>query len=181
MQDVAAPVENADKPLFETVNVLDSSICTTDQLHFGVLKGGQQSYTAKIGSSTCSTSNINFNIVVPSLDNMISRTMYIEADLTYTFTPVAALDAAGKFTVNWGKNLCLAPFSLQQHFQSMNLIVNNNSFSMDCQDVIDPILRTISKKTLREYADVCPVALDEYYSYNDIPDVAVNSPFNAFE
>jgi hypothetical protein len=179
MQDVAAPSESSDKPLFETVNVLDSSICTTDMLQYAVLKGGQQNYTAKIGSSTASNSNIIFNVVVPSLENIISRTMYVECDLTYTFTPSADI-AVGAFAVNWGTDLCLAPFPLQQCFQSCNLVVNNNSFSMDCQDVIDPILRTISKKTLREYADMCPVALDEYYNYAHIPAGAVNNPFNGY-
>ncbi len=76
---------------FERVLIKDDRVgCITDKIKYGVLKGGQNVTSQTVNAISKSTSADVFNVVVPSLEAIISRealwacnlTLKIETDAT---------------------------------------------------------------------------------------------------
>jgi len=124
LEDIPA-VDNssgANKPLFETVNVLDPRLCVEDQLNFAVEKGASNCTKHVQGASSQTTSNIQFDLTLPSLSTIIDRKMMIRGDLQ--FRSAAAADVAAGAMVTWGtgETFCALPFDAC--VENYNLTVN---------------------------------------------------------
>jgi len=50
---------------FKTVKVLDPRLCVTDEVSYGVIKGGQNNTVSKYPAIAKSTSQLVFNVQVP--------------------------------------------------------------------------------------------------------------------
>ena len=75
------------------------------------------------------------------------------------------------YTVNYGVTDALAPFPLHQLVNTMTATINNNSISVNMQDVLPAILRMADPDELALYASTTPTALDYLANYRDGIDV----------
>lgn len=173
LEDIPAPdtSSGANKPLFDTVNLLDPRLCVQDQLDFAVSKGAQNTTKHNQGASSASPSNINFEVVLPSLSTIIDRKMMIRGSLTFTSSPltadqVAAIGAASA-QVKWGTTETLAALPFDACVESYNLTINSQSFTYNSRSLRDIILRQIDENTLLEYSSLTPTALDKYAKLSD--------------
>ena len=168
------PVEtNQNEPLFTTVNMLDPQLCVKSSLNFAVSKSAQNITYHSQGASSATSSGINFSVIVPSLSTVISRKVMLRTQISFSLTGTAA---AGERLINWGTDTSLAPFAIHQLIQNMNVLINSSSFTFDCRNNLDLVLRTMDKDVLEEYANTTPIFFDNYGNYADAIGAA-NSPF----
>jgi hypothetical protein len=71
------------------------------------------------------------------------------------------------FPVNYGVTDALGPFPLHQLVQTMTATINNNSVSMNIQDVLPAILRLADPDELSTYDCTTPTSLDYLANYRD--------------
>lgn len=168
------PVEtNQNEPLFTTVNMLDPQLCVKSSIGYAVSKSAQNiTYHSQMASSATS-SGMNFSVIVPSLSTVISRKVMLRSTITFSLT---GNPANGQRLINWGVDTCLAPFALHQCIQNMNVLLNSSSFTFDCRNNLDLVLRTMDKDVLEEYANTTPLFFDNYGKYSDAV-TARDSPF----
>jgi hypothetical protein len=168
------PVEsNQSEALFTTVNMLDPQLAVKSTINFSCEKSAQNITYHSQGSSSATNSGINFSLIVPSLSTVISRKVMLRTQMTFT---LAGVPANGKRLINWGIDTCLAPFAIHQCIQNMNVLINSSSFTFDCRNNLDLVLRTMNKDVLEEYANTTPVFFDNYGLYSDAI-LAKDSPF----
>ena len=168
------PVEtNQNEPLFTTVNMLDPQLCVKSSLNFAVSKSAQNITYHSQGASSATNSGINFSVIVPSLSTVISRKVMLRTQISFSLTGTAA---NGERLINWGVDTSLAPFAIHQLIQNMNVLINSSSFTFDCRNNLDLVLRTMDKEVLEEYANTTPIFFDNYGLYSDAVGAA-NSPF----
>ena len=154
---------------FERILMKDDRIgCITDQIKYGVLKGGQNVTSQVFNAISKSTSAHVFNIAVPSLETIISREVLWAVQLTFQINVAnGRAQYPGMFAVNYGVTDSLAPFPLHQLVNTMTATINNNSVSMNVQEVLPALLRMCDIDELAEYDSTTPTTLDYLASYRD--------------
>ena len=177
---------------FERILVKDDRIgCITDKIKYGVLTGGQNITSQTFNAISFSPSSHVFNIAVPSLETIISRealwtsdvTLRIECNNFTGLSPTPVYTIAGKpntiagagsygsmFAVNYGVTDALGPFPLHQMVSTMTATINNNSVSMNVQDVLPALLRMCDAEELEMYDCTTPTTLDYLANYRDAVD-----------
>lgn len=161
---------------FKTVKVLDPRLCVTDEVSYGVIKGGQNNTVSKYPAIAASTSQLVFNVQVPSEQTLIDRRCLIKNNWTITIT---GTPAAGAFLVNYGSQDALAPFPCMQSFSTVQSTINNNTTNVNMQDVINAILRSNDQRELMAFNGTTPTAFDTYQKYSDAV-LANNNPLGSF-
>ena len=158
---------------FRKVLVKDDRLLVTDQVSYAVLKGGQnvtcQRFNA-IGSSPF-TSNINFNLQIPSQETIVSRNVLMTAQLEFTITGSTAKlggDATDSqtgynFLFHYGGNDCFGPLVFNQLISSQQYTINNTTVSQNTRDILAVILRMHDKRWLARYNGMTPSAFDTYF------------------
>jgi hypothetical protein len=173
LEDLPAPDGGGSKKLFETVNVLDPRLCVQDSIQFGVERSGAQITSHIQQASSATAAGCTFDVVVPSLSTLISRKVLIRTTLQFTVN-CSVQNAAANWPV-LPNSLCLAPFAFQQLCNTMNVTINNQTFTFNAKDQLNEILRCIDKDVLAEFNNYTPVQLDYYGDYNQVSGSVVNS------
>ena len=160
---------------FEKVLIKDDRLSCTDKIKYGVLKGGQNVTSQTFNAISKSTSAHVFNIQVPSLETIISREVLWTADFTLKIEAGPSVDKATSFPymfmVNYGVTDALGPFPLHQLVSTLTATINNNSISMNVQDVLPALLRMCDPDELAQYDSTTPTMLDYNANYRDGVDV----------
>lgn len=162
---------------FETVLVKDDRIANlTDKITYAVNKGGQQITSASFEATSESNSSHTYNVIVPSLETIIDRRLIWQSTVTLRIvaTTVADIQAIG-----YGIRDCLAPFPLHQLCTSMSATINNNTVSVNMNDVLNPIIRMLDPAELARCSNTTPVAYDTYMRYSDMAGTS-NNAFGGF-
>ena len=128
----------------------DRIAAVTDQVKYGVIKGGQNvtsvPHRAISESSTCQV----YNIAVPSLKTSISREVLWES--TVTLRIEGTNKPANEFLVNYGVTDALAPFPLHQLVvATMTCTINNNTVATNTQNVLAAVFRLCDPEELVIY------------------------------
>ena len=165
---------------FERILVKDDRIgCITDKIKYGVLKGGQNITSQSFKAISASPSAHVFNIAVPSLETIIDREVLWTCSLTLRIDCQTIASATGNktkgkgagfenmFAVNYGVTDALGPFALHQLVSTMTTTINNNSVSMNVQDVLPALLRMCDPDELAEYDSTTPTMLDYLANYRN--------------
>jgi hypothetical protein len=69
-----------------TLLVVDDRLHCTDQINFAIQKGASSLTYSQFNAVSATPNQINFNVQVPSQESIISRDIYIQADLTFVIT-----------------------------------------------------------------------------------------------
>ena len=95
---------------------------------------------------------------MPSLETIISREVLWTSKVTLKITGTNKPN--DKFLVNYGVTDALAPFPLHSLVATMTATINNNTVSMNTQDVLPVMLRMMDPEELSRYDDLTPTCLD---------------------
>jgi len=165
---------------FQKVLVKDDRLMVTDAVRYAVIKGGANmtcSQYSAIGSSPF-TSNINFNIQVPSQETIVSRQALLRMKLRFKITATPAND--GESIFDYGNTDGFAPFPFHQLVNSAQWTINNNTISQNTRDILAVLTRIHDKRYLHRYNGMTPTMFDSYGDYATIPTGALNHPHGGF-
>ena len=152
---------------FTKVLVKDDRLDVTSNIKYAVVKGGQNVTCAQFQAISQSNSQLVFNIQVPSEQTIIDRRVLLQTDLALTVTSTdngAALLARG---CRYAANSALAPFPLHQLMSVASATINNNTVSVNVQDVLPAIMRMLDHRELSAYNGYTPTYQDTYANYVD--------------
>lgn len=137
-----------------------------------------------IGSNgtTGFTTNINFNVQVPSQETVLSRNALISTTLQFEIvaTPkvYSATLAGSGYIFNYGGIDGFGPFPFHQLVNSVQWTINNNTISQNTRDILSTLCRIHDKRFLQRYNGMTPVLYDTYGSYASLTAGSTNNnPF----
>jgi hypothetical protein len=175
------------RPLIETVNVLDGRIAgCTDQLNFGVEKGGMNVTAYAQRQSSVSTAGASFVVTVPTMSTIIDRVVYVRSEVTFAISgvPTNAETVLQEISGTAGtgaaslKNIAPAPFPFHHLCQNIQATVNQQSFSFDCRQQLPMLMKMLDKEVLNKYCSMCPTQQDVYADYDEVTNrIGINNPF----
>jgi hypothetical protein len=168
-------------PDFKTA-LIESSIISdiTDQETFGVLAGPALSTYTQFQAISASSSQVVFNIQIPSEAIVINREIYMASDVAFTIQGTGV--ATGDTFLNWGLTEALNAFPLQSLMTTVQAQINNVSTSTNLQDVLPCLLRMNDPRKLSSYNSMTPSYADQAYAqYQDAVKVSpsVGAPSNS--
>jgi hypothetical protein len=150
---------------FEKVLVKDPRLDVTDTIKYAVIKGGQNVTNSKFAAVSASSSQLVFNVQVPSEQTIIDRRVLLRATLTVGVTSVGGL---ANTLVCYGVNAALASFPLHQCFDTLSATINNNTVTCNIKDVLPAILRLLDDDDLIYHNGASP-------AFNDIVGLYYNN------
>jgi hypothetical protein len=162
------------------VAVVDSRILQPKP-KFAVEKGPLSLTNVPYRAITATSSQMTFNIIVPSESVFVDRavdwsaTVYGSVDVTMTAAGSAKVPIAV-----YGRDCALAPFPLHQMCSTMSATINDTTTVVNTNDVLNQLLRLADYKKHRKLR-TCPNMLDRYYTYpqtNTASALTVGAAFN---
>lgn len=153
---------------FEKVLVKDPRLDVTDAIKYAVIKGGQNVTQSKFEAVSASSSQLVFNVQVPSEQTIIDRRVLLEATLKVTVTTGAAAGGAGGLAnskICYGINAALASFPLHQCMDTLSATINNNTVTCNIKDVLPVILRLLEDDDLIYHNGSTPAFNDIVANY----------------
>ena len=85
----------------------------------------------------------------------------------------------GVYPIQYGVTDALAPFPNHALTTVQSITINNNSVSMNVNDVLPALMRFVDKRHVMRYNGMCPNMYDTYGQYSDAVG-AVNNPLGAY-
>lgn len=166
----------------EKLSVFDPRI-VQEKPAFAVDKGALSLTNAPFKAIASTSSQMTFNIQVPSLNVFIDREMEwtsgvrVQFDCAVpskTFVPETDREPV----VVFGKDVALAPFPLHSLCSTMTATINDAVATINTQDILYEVLRLVDLKSNR-LERTTPSMLDKYVSYNDAVG-AINNPIASY-
>lgn len=151
---------------FKTVLVESSTIAdVTSSEIFGVMSGPSLSTYTQFAAISSSSSQITFNVQVPSESILINRELLIGSTITFTISGGGPTNPVpnDEFFLNWGLTESLQCFPLQSLFSTIQATINNVSTSTNLQDVLPLLLRMNDPRKLSKYNSTTPTFCDQHW------------------
>jgi len=161
---------------FSKILVKDDRLEVVDNIKYAVIKGGQNVTPSQFKAISVSNNQLVFNIQVPSEQTIIDRRVLLQTDLTLVVksSTVNFATATGISTLappaqgcGYGTLAGLAPYPLHQLISVASTTINNNTVTVNTQDVLPAIIRMLDKEELGAYNGTSATATDSYLSYTD--------------
>jgi len=158
---------------FEKILVKDPRLDVADSIKYAVVKGGQNVTAAPFKAISESDSQVVWNIQVPSEQKIIDRRVLWSSTLQFTGSAESA-------TIIYGITWSLASFPLHQLLSVMSATINNNTVSLNINDVLPAIVRLICNDDLRMYNSSSPTFADTLAVYpTDVYAKDLNNPLSS--
>jgi hypothetical protein len=143
------------RPDFKTALIESTTINDlTDEEVFGVLSGPALSTYTQFQAISASSSQIVWNVQVPSESIVIDRHLLMTS--TVNFTLNLSNVPTGENCINWGLTEALSAFPLTSLFTTIQTTINNASTSVNMQDILPMILRMNDNRKLARYNSMTP-------------------------
>ena len=160
---------------FQKVLVRDERLNCKDSIKYAVQKSGQNITVAEFNAISQNANSHTYNIQVPSETTIIDRRVIWESTVIAQVTiPAGAVTSAklagmavGDPCVQLGIANALGPFPLHSACLTQQFTINNNSVSINMNDVLPVILRFNDKRELMRYNGMVPNMYDIYGKYLD--------------
>lgn len=137
-----------------------------DTIGYGVFSGASQSTFQQYPASSTSTNQICFNCPIPSENTLIDRNIMIKA--TYKIKLSVSNVAKGSTALNYSFGECFQAFPINSSIKTMTASINNTSFSINSQDVLQQLLKLIEPRELQKFNGFTPTLPDMYFNkYSD--------------
>lgn len=160
---------------FSKILVKDDRLEVVDNIKYAVIKGGQNVTASRFGAISSSSSQVVFNIQVPSEQTLIDRRVMLEADITFQVRSTAYTGTAQSPSIldriapangcGYGQYAALAPYPLHQVMTVASATINNNTVSVNIRDVLPAIQRLLDERELSSYNGMTTNFTDPFYSY----------------
>ncbi len=157
------------KPFYEPLNLIDERLNCSDQVNYAIYRGASSILHQRVDSSSCTTSNIQWNIITPGSDVVIDRNLIVEVPFTITFNNSGTVTNPAVWmgpADGWGQNLGFASFPLTKCAQTIACGINNTSTRIDAGEAIRLLENYMDEEDLKQYANT-PTMLDYYQNYDD--------------
>lgn len=153
--------------LINPILIKDSRINNlTDNIGFGVFSGASQNTYQQYSASGYSSSQISFNCPIPSEQTLIDRNVMIKATYKIKISITGVAKNASAFSYSSGE--CFQAFPINSSIKNMIVSINNTSFSINSQDVLQQLLKLIEPRDFQKYNGMCPTMPDMYFNnYTD--------------
>jgi hypothetical protein len=176
---------------FSTVLCKDDRIAKiTDAVKYSVFKGGSNvtfaRYKAISGVGAANPTSLVFNLQVPSEQVVVDRAVKMVS--TFSFDVSVILPGAGaSFNAligsrpfDYGNNCSLGPYPVHSLFSSMNVTINNNSTSVQQQQVLPALMRLYDERVHQRAAGGAPNTWDTCADYTQLVN-ATSNPLGGFD
>jgi len=150
----------------EKLAVLDSRIVQS-RPKFAVEKGALSLTNAPFNAIAATSSQLTFNIYVPSENVFVDRKMLWSSNVFMSMTvTLSSVPTVGESIVVPGRDFALAMLPLNSLCSTISATLNDTTSVINSQDVMYPILRLADNKRNRLVRNA-PTMLDKYANYND--------------
>lgn len=166
----------------EKLSVYDPRI-VQQRPKFAVEKGALSLTNAPFNAIAATSSQMTFNVQVPSLNVFMDREMEWTSSVRMKMTVSvpqrnpAALPANSPVVV-FGKDCALAPFPLHSSCSTITATINDAVSTINTSDVLYEVLRLTDMKR-NKLQKTTPSMLDKYQAYNDAVG-AINNPLASY-
>ena len=152
---------------FTPVLIEDSRLSgITDQIKFAVMKGGSQVTESQFKAISATTSNLVWNIQVPSETTIISRQVLLTSTVTLQLNITNV--PADSLCIAYGTLDSLQNFPLQSLFSVVTSTINNTSVSVNLSDILPALMLINQNDALYEFNDTTNILPDSFYlNYKD--------------
>ena len=131
----------------------------TESVAYGVYSGASQNTYQTFNATSTSTSQISFNVNVPSENTILDREILIGA--TYDFTLLLnGTTKQNDAVMKYGFTDAFNAFPLNCSISSMNATINNTNISVNTQDVLPILLKMMNPKVLAKYQGTTATYVD---------------------
>lgn len=155
---------------FKTALIQDPKLSQiTDQQVFGVRVGASNNTYQSFSAVSDSASSLIFNCQLPSESVVLSRDISLRATITVSFT--------SPNDIEYGRDICLAPFPLAFGMQSISSQINNSTVSLNLSDILPQLLCMNDSAMINKWQGTCPTLRDEVYRLYEDALMANNDPF----
>jgi hypothetical protein len=138
----------------------------TNKLNYPVYSGASINSYCQYNSISADNNQIIFNCAIPSEDTIIDRNIMINA--TYKIKLTITNIAVGATAFNYGLGECFQSFPIHASMKNMTCSLNNTSFSINTQDVMQQLLKLIEPREFQKYNGMTPTMPDLYFNnYTD--------------
>lgn len=170
---------------FSKVLIRDSRLNATDDLKYAVFSGPQNNTYQHYQSQSATNSAVSFNVQVPSEATVLNRRALLrfKFQLLFNIIQTGGTEMTQADCLNylaWGNKSALAPFPFHQIMNTAQITINNNTVSMNVQDVLALILRLHDRRELQRYNGMTPTRNDNCASYDDVID-SVSNPLGSYQ
>ena len=152
---------------FNTVLIEDSRLQITDEITYGVISGASQSSYQPFTAQTASSSNVIWNVIVPSEQVAIDKNALMKTTISFTMTigqGEVGADQVGNNLFAYGVSDSLQSFPMNRLINTANCQINNSSTSINLKDVLPSLLCLYDKRELNKYKSTCPCLPDSFYA-----------------
>jgi len=148
-------INTMSRPDFKTALIESTTINDlTDEEIFGVLSGPALSTYTQFQAISASSSQIVWNVQVPSESIVIDRHLLMTSTVNFTINLTNV--PPGENCINWGLTEALSAFPLSSLFTTIQTTINNASTSVNMQDILPMILRMNDNRKLARYNSMTP-------------------------
>lgn len=167
----------------EKLSVFDGRI-VQQRPAFAVDKGALSLTNSPFNAIAATSSQMTFNIQVPSLNVFLDRQVEwrtgLDLRMKVNVGGLPNVPFAGPATpvLVFGRDCALAPFPLQSLLSTTTATINDTTVTLNTSDVLYEVLRLIDRPHNR-LAKTTPSMLDKYQKYNDAVG-AINNPLASY-
>jgi len=175
---------------FSTVLCKDDRIAKiTDAVKYSVFKGGSNvtfaRYKAISGLGSANPTSLVFNLQVPSEQVVVDRAVKMVSTFSFDVSvtmpaDVAAAGLVGARPFDYGNTCALGPYPMHSLFSSMNVTINNNSTSVQQQQVLPSLMRLYDERVHQRAAGGAPNTWDTAADYTQLLN-ATSNPLGGFD
>lgn len=175
---------------FSTVLCKDNRIAKiTDAVKYSVFKGGSNvtfaRYKAISGTGAANPTSLVFNLQCPSEQVVVDRRVKLVSSFSFNASvqlpaDVAAAGLVGARPFDYGNNCALGPYPVHSTFSSMNVTINNNSTSIQEQEILPEIMRLYDERVHQRAAGGAPNTWDTVADYTQLVNATAN-PLGGFD
>ena len=159
---------------FDTVLVRDSLIAIEPKVAYAVKQGPLQFTQQNFPAISLSTSQLAFNVNVPSELTVISRDVKLRSRWEVQLRTLLANP------IDWANDAALAPFPASSLFTTIQASINNTSVSCQLQDLLYNVyIQSINKREVASMNSTAPTYPDNYWSYSDAVG-NINNPLSSY-
>lgn len=131
----------------------------TPVVPYSVYSGAAQNTYQSFNATSSSTSQLSFNVSVPSENTILDRNVLISANYTFKLT-LSGTTKIGDVLMKYGLTDAFQAFPLNSSITSINATINNTSVSVNTQDVLPILLKMIPPRELARYQGTTATYVD---------------------
>lgn len=163
---------------FSKVLVRDERLDCHPTIPFAVYKSGQNVTVSTFNAISANASSHTYNIQVPSETTIIDRRVIWECAVKFRVSFTAAAGAGAESLANlignnaplvsFGSNCAFGPWPLHSLCTTQQITINNNSVSINMNDVLPALVKMGDDRTLSRYNDMAQTLGDNFADYRDV-------------